>query len=112
MGNELPEGVKYDGGKPRFTLIPPTFLLEVAKVMTAGSDKYADFNWVFVKDAKKRYHDALQRHINAVLRGEQFDEETGLSHYAHATCCIAFLYELENVLTEAQINKEAPLPYV
>lgn len=105
-------GRKFDTGKPEFTLIPPTFLLEVVKVLTAGKQKYAANNWVYVEGAKKRYHDALQRHLNAVLRGEILDPETGLSHYAHMTCCIAFLFELEHVLTQDHIDKKIPLPYI
>lgn len=89
------EGRKYDGGKPEYGLLPPYILEETVKVLTFGAQKYERENWRYVDDGKRRYFDALQRHVWAWKRGEQIDPESGLSHLAHAACCILFLGELD-----------------
>ena len=53
-------------------------------------------NWKHVPDAKTRYYDAMQRHIDAWWQGEKKDSETGESHLAHAVCCALFLMWLDD----------------
>jgi hypothetical protein len=91
--NATTGGRKFDGGKPQYGLLPPLALEETAKVLTFGAEKYEPDNWKFVPDSKRRYFDALQRHLWQWKAGEQNDQETGLSHLAHAMCCLMFLYE-------------------
>lgn len=88
------QGVKYDAGKPRMSLIPASALIEEAKVMTYGAQKYAPHNWRKGMPYT-RVLDAALRHINAFNGGEDKDPETGLSHLAHARCCLAFLIEYQ-----------------
>lgn len=89
------QGQKHDDGKPRYDLLPPIAIDEMAKVMTFGAEKYAPDNWRCVDNAVERYRAALLRHSFAMLSGEELDPETGLPHAAHAMCCAAFLVELE-----------------
>jgi hypothetical protein len=86
-------GRKFDGGKLEYGLLPPLALEEVVKVLTFGAQKYDRDNWQKVPDSKRRYFDALQRHVWVWKRGEQFDTESGIHHLAHAMCCLMFLYE-------------------
>ena len=86
-------GYKADSGKPQFALIPQQALLEVAKVMTYGAQKYAPDNWRKVDDAHNRYIDAALRHINSHLRGDRRDDESGLEHLAHAVCSLMMAME-------------------
>jgi hypothetical protein len=86
-------GRKFDSNKTEYGLLPPLALEEIAKVLTFGALKYERDNWQRVPDSKRRYFDALQRHIWAYKRGEQIDPESGLHHLAHAGCCLMFLYE-------------------
>lgn len=88
-----PKGRKFDGGKLEYGLLPPLALEEVVKVLTFGAQKYDRDNWQKVPDSKRRYFDALQRHVWAWKRGEQLDPESGIHHLAHAMCCLMFLYE-------------------
>lgn len=94
----ITRGTKFDGDKPRMELLTagcPLGLLEVGKVLTFGSKKYADHNWKHVPNAAERYQAALMRHLLAYNTGEAHDPETGLSHLAHAACCVLFMLELE-----------------
>ena len=86
-------GRKFDGGKLEYGLLPPLALEEVVKVLTFGAQKYDRDNWQIVPDAKRRYFDAVQRHMWAWKQGEQMDPESGIHHLAHAMCGLMFLYE-------------------
>lgn len=89
--NLAERGLKYDGGKPKFHLIPPECELAIAEVLTFGTKKYAENSWKKVPNFKDRYYDSLIRHLNANRRGEIKDNESGLSHLAHAATCALFL---------------------
>jgi hypothetical protein len=91
--NNETKGRKFDGGKLEYGLLPPLALEEVVKVLTFGAQKYDRDNWQVVPESKRRYFDALQRHVWAWKQGEQFDSESGIHHLAHAMCCLMFLYE-------------------
>jgi hypothetical protein len=86
-------GRKFDGGKLRYGLLPPLALKATTDVLTFGAEKYEADNWKKVPDSKRRYFDALQRHVWAWKEGEQIDPESGKHHLAHALCCLMFLYE-------------------
>lgn len=84
--------IKHDGDKPRMEIIPGPALIEVAKVLTVGATKYNAWNWQkgFIWG---RLSGAALRHLFAWLSGEDNDPETGLSHIAHAICCMMFLMD-------------------
>jgi hypothetical protein len=86
-------GRKFDGGKLQYGLLPPLALKATVEILTFGAEKYEPDNWKFVPDSKRRYFDAMQRHMWAWKEGEQNDPETGKNHLAHAMCCLMFLYE-------------------
>ena len=86
-------GRKFDGNKLEYGLIPPLAMKEMVRVLTFGAQKYERDNWKRVPESKRRYFDALERHIWAWKMGEQLDPESGIHHLAHAMCCLSFLYE-------------------
>jgi hypothetical protein len=92
------EPVKADDGKPALDLLPFGALEEIGKVLAFGAKKYAAHNWRQGKGLEfGRLLAAALRHLCAWGRGESKDAETGLSHLAHAACCVLFLlsYEVE-----------------
>ena len=88
-------GRKFDGGKLQYGLLPPLALRETVKVLTFGAEKYEPDNWRRVPEGPRRYFDAAQRHLWAYKTGEVEDPETGVSHLAHAICCIMFMLDLD-----------------
>ena len=83
-------GMKFDQAKPKMDLVTPEFIEGVAKVLTFGAEKYDAWNWA--KGIQfSRVYAAAQRHLNEWKKGNDFDEETGLSHLYHAACCLMFL---------------------
>lgn len=93
-------GRKFDGGKPRYGLLPPKALKATVEILTFGAEKYEEGNWKRVPDAQKRYFDALMRHLWAWKDGEKDDPESGKNHLAHAMCCLMFLLERDLVPVE------------
>ena len=98
-------GIKYDSAKPKMNLLPPKAILEVAKVLTFGAEKYDAENWRKLDDLQNRYTAGALRHIFAHMDGEELDSETNLSHLAHAMCCLLFKLEIE--LEERSKEKES-----
>lgn len=102
------QGMKDDGGKERWDLLPWRSVEEVVKVMGHGAKKYGDNNWLHVLAAKPRYFAAAVRHLYAWWRGERYDEDSGLHHLAHCACCILFLihFDLHEDVPTNQVSKE------
>lgn len=98
---ELPTGsaLKFDDGKLPLHLLSTEAMNQTAAVLQFGADKYAAHNWRkgFVWS---RPLAAAMRHITAFNAGEDKDPESGLSHLAHAACCIMFLLEFEKTHKE------------
>lgn len=86
---------KSDAGKIRPTLVPTQLIRDVAEVREYGNKKYKDpDNWKQVE--VQRYRDALCRHLLAYIDDpKSVDEESGILHYKHMACNIAFICALE-----------------
>lgn len=90
-------GMKFDTGKVQMSLLligAPFALRQVAEVLTFGAEKYEAHSWRSVPDGERRYTEAMLRHVFKYLEGERLDEESGLSHLAHAATNLMFLMEL------------------
>ena len=92
----MQNGKKFDGMKPRWSLLPKNSIMQIIGVLEFGAAKYAENNWQHVKNGKQRYYDAMMRHIDAWWSGDKKDPESGLSHLAHAGCCLLFLLWFDN----------------
>lgn len=84
--------LKFDENKTDWAILPFGAIEEIIKVLKFGENKYARGN--FADNGGLNYSrliNALMRHTIAFARGEDKDPETGLSHMAHAGCCVIFL---------------------
>lgn len=86
----MKEGTKFDQNKPGMHLLPMDALLEIAKVLDYGANKYEPHNWRKGMHYSRVYSACL-RHLTAWSMGEDKDPETDISHLAHAACNILFL---------------------
>ena len=84
-------GIKFDGDKLRWDLLPVEPTEDVIRVLMLGSHKYGDDNWKLVPASRRRYYAASLRHLTAWWLGEKVDPESGVHHLAHAMCCLLFL---------------------
>jgi hypothetical protein len=94
-----PTGIKHDQDKPDMSLLSSVALVKIAQVMSFGKKKYSAHNWRG-GFAWSRPLAAAARHLYAYIGGEDKDPETGLSHLAHACCCIFFVLEFEETKKE------------
>lgn len=79
--------LKFDGGKPRMSLVERCFIEGVARVLTFGAKKYAARNYRNGAEIS-RFLDAALRHLVAFCDGEDTDAESGESHLYHCACCL------------------------
>jgi hypothetical protein len=87
-------GLRFNAGKPMLSLIDPEFLVEMAKVMTKGAEKYARDNWRKGLPISG-IDDCLLRHQGKAQRRLGNDEESGCSHYAHVAINAMFAWWME-----------------
>lgn len=79
--------------KPALHLIPGTALVQEARVMKLGAEKYGPYNWRGKTVAASVYVSAALRHLHAWFDGEDLDDESGASHLAHARACLGILID-------------------
>lgn len=98
-------GRKDDGGKLPWHLLPYDAVEDIVKVLDFGAKKYAPRNWE-KGIVYSRVYGALMRHLVAWWMKENGgrDKETGLSHLAHAGCCVLFLIAFEKRIVGADIE--------
>ena len=91
------QNAKRDGGKLEITLVPMDMVEAAAVVRMYGNEKYPEGgadNWKQVD--VERYRNALFRHLFQYLREPYgIDQESGLPHWYHVTCNVAFITEKE-----------------
>lgn len=93
---EQQTAMRFNSGKPQYSLIDLQSLEQCARVLEFGAKKYARNNW------KKglpltQILDSMLRHIAALSNGEFTDPESGLSHIGHIQCNALFLGGANNV---------------
>lgn len=88
------QDAKADAGKYRPSLVPMQIIKDIAQVREYGLKKYKEEdNWKRVD--VRRYIDAIGRHYIEMLSDPlSKDAESGIEHYKHIACNIAFLCEL------------------
>ena len=85
---------KADAGKLQPSLVPTQIVWDVAEVRAYGNRKYGDpDNWKTVE--LQRYIDALYRHFLRFMENPLGkDEESGIPHYKHMACNMAFICDM------------------
>ena len=96
---------KADKGKLELSLVPVQIIRDVAKVRMYGNAKYhSPDNWRQVE--LNRYIDAMYRHFLCVVENPlSLDEESGLYHYQHCACNMAFICEMLGDIQNGKARK-------
>lgn len=83
---------KGDAGKqkPQLHLVPTVALVECAKALKLGADKYTERNWANAQVKHSTYRSAILRHLGEIQDGNDIDPESGAHHLGHiiANCAI------------------------
>lgn len=93
---KLRKFAKDTKGKAKITLAPMQILKDIAEVREYGVKKYGSVDsWkeVPIED----YRNALFRHLLEYIKDPNgVDKESGIKHYKHIACNLAFICEMEN----------------
>ena len=81
----------YNQGKLRYSLLYYPAVEEMVKVLEHGAEKYAVDNWKLPM-SKEDNLNSLQRHLKEMFVGNDFDDESGLSHAGHLMIRAMFYY--------------------
>ena len=92
--------------KPPLHLIPASAEIAEAVVMGLGAEKYGAFNWRSEKVRAMVYIAAARRHLAQWLDGRDDDDESGISHLAHARASLGIL--LDAIATGNVIDDRPP----
>lgn len=84
------KGIKTDLDKREYSLLPWAAVGLTVDVLAWALRKYPRDNWTLVRPVR-RYADAAARHLEAIMRGEINDPESGLPHAAHLACNALFI---------------------
>jgi|ERR1044072_6669289 hypothetical protein len=86
------KALRYNQGKPKWSLVHYKSLEPMVRVLMYGADKYAVDNWKKGLD-KREILDSLQRHVAALIDGQEVDPESGEHHIGHIMCnCMFYSY--------------------
>lgn len=83
-------GAKQMAGKLPLELTPWLSVMEMVRVLEFGAQKYDSWNWSKGLPYMTMIGSTM-RHILKFISGEDLDDESGLSHVAHAMTNLAFL---------------------
>lgn len=83
-------GAKQTDGKLPLQLTPWLSVMEMVRVLEFGAQKYDSWNWSKGLSFMGCIASTM-RHLIKFISGQDNDDESGLSHIAHAMCNCAFL---------------------
>lgn len=94
--NKEEKALRYNEGKPEWSLVHFKSLEPMVRVLEFGAQKYDRDNWKKEMSLDKIL-DSAQRHLAAMIDGENIDKESGLEHAGHVMCNMMFyIYHLNN----------------
>lgn len=64
-------------------LVPPALEIGAAEALANGAAKYGPYNWREQPVEYMTYLVAMKRHINALIDGQDYAEDTGIHHLHH-----------------------------
>ena len=89
--------------KPQLHLVPPSSKIYEALALEDGAKKYGAYNWRDNKVLLSIYIAAIQRHVDQFWDGEDYAEDSGVHHLAHAKACLGIVLdslELNNIIDD------------
>lgn len=106
MQSENPKEL-FGQTKPQLHLVPPAFSIYTATAFRDGAKKYGPYNWRENAVIASTYVSAAKRHLDSWWDGEQFAEDSGVHHLAHAAACLAIIIDC---IETGNLKDDRPLP--
>lgn len=74
-------------------LVPPSAKHFLAEALANGASKYGPYNWRDAAISVSVYRAAMERHMDAFWDGEDYAQDSGVHHVAHAMACCALILD-------------------
>lgn len=104
------EGKRFNEGKQRWDLLHPKAQEGLVKVLTSGANKYGDRNWEKGM-AWSKVIASLKRHLAAIEKGEDYDNESGELHANHLQANAHFLSAYYSIYPQGDDRHHTYLNY-
>jgi hypothetical protein len=72
--------LRYDEGKPNWTLIDYKTILPFVDAMMYGATRYPIGNWKLPPGNPRQPLESAMRHLTSIVDGEEIDPESGVRH--------------------------------
>ena len=79
---ELTKALRYNDGKPKWGLVHYDSLIPMIRVLEFGALKYTPWNWMKPMPTREIL-ESMQRHLAALMDGEEYDSESEIDHMGH-----------------------------
>lgn len=86
---EESKSLRYNSGKPEWSLLHYPSLLPMVRVLEFGKLKYNRNNWMIGLN-KEEVLDSAMRHLVELMENNEVDEESTLSHAGHVMANMMF----------------------
>lgn len=93
--------------KVPLALVPPAGIIHVAMAMKNGAEKYGPYNWRSNPVLMTIYIEAADRHLKALLDGENTASDSKVHHAAHAAACMFILLDAMEI---GNLVDDRPIP--
>lgn len=93
--------------KPQLHLVPPALSIHAARAMENGARKYGPYNWRENAVRLTVYISAMQRHLAALLDGEDVASDSGVLHLGHVAAGAGIVLD---ALETGNLIDDRPLP--
>ena len=90
---------RFNEGKPKWSLVHYKSMVPMIRVLEFGAKKYEARNWQKGLDLEEIL-ESMQRHLGALMDGENIDPESGIEHMGHIQCNAMFYNYHKNKLSE------------
>lgn len=80
------KALRFNEGKPDWTLLDFDSLLPMVEGMTYGATKYDRENWKLPCDDPRQHLKSAMRHLIAIIQGEEIDPESSVRHSGLVGC--------------------------
>ena len=93
---DKPVGMRDDGGKLKWHLLPVPALLALIKVFHGGSIKYADDQWRLGMMFSRIYRSMISHFMKWLASDSSYDKELGTHHLMMVAwgCFVLYMYEI------------------
>ena len=98
------KALRYNHGKLKWSMVHFKSLEPMVKVLMYGADKYARDNWKKGLD-RQEILDSMQRHLSALIDGQEIDPESQEQHIGHIMCNCMFYSYFTNGFHDPNVEK-------